>query len=136
MRVVRFCKENKIQGNAIKRLSSRYQIIEEKRNMLLKYIVKHFFNKVASSYFVATIATIAMVCAIFPGAERAVALPVSHYAVHSVLSSGYWYKIAVTGSGIYEISYNQLREWGIYRPIAGTHIWLWWSHASRDGKSR
>lgn len=84
--------------------------------MLLKYIVKHFFNKVASSYFVAMIATIAMVCAIFPGAERAVALPVSHYAAHSVLSSGYWYKIAVTGSGIYEISYNQLREWGFTDP--------------------
>lgn len=84
--------------------------------MLLKYTLKHFFCKAASPYYVAWIVTITALCAVLGGAERVVALPVSHYAEHSVLSSGYWYKISVTNSGIHEISYSRLREWGFTDP--------------------
>ena len=44
------------------------------------------------------------------------ALPTEHYAEHSVLSSGKWYKISVTQSGIHEISYSQLKNWGFSDP--------------------
>ncbi len=44
------------------------------------------------------------------------ALPVEHYAAHSVLSSGKWHKISVTESGIHQISYEQLRSWGFNDP--------------------
>ncbi|MBO7317321.1 MAG: type IX secretion system sortase PorU, partial [Bacteroidales bacterium] len=44
------------------------------------------------------------------------ALPVEHYASHSVLSTGKWYKISVTESGIHQISYSQLRSWGFSDP--------------------
>ena len=44
------------------------------------------------------------------------ALPVEHYAENSVLSSGKWYKISVTNSGIHQISYTQLKEWGFSNP--------------------
>lgn len=50
------------------------------------------------------------------GAIPSVALPLEHYASHSVLSSGQWYKISVTESGIYQISYSQLKSWGFNNP--------------------
>lgn len=50
------------------------------------------------------------------------ALPTEHYAEHSVLSSGKWYKISVTQSGIHEISYSQLKDWGFSDP-SRVHIY-------------
>lgn len=50
------------------------------------------------------------------GAIHSVALPLEHYASHSVLSTGKWYKISVTESGIYQISYSQLKSWGFNNP--------------------
>lgn len=44
------------------------------------------------------------------------ALPVEHYAAQSVLSSGKWYKVSVTQSGIHQISYSQLKDWGFSDP--------------------
>lgn len=44
------------------------------------------------------------------------ALPVEHYAPQSVLSEGKWHKISVTESGIHQITYKQLREWGFSDP--------------------
>lgn len=44
------------------------------------------------------------------------ALPTEHYAEHSVLSSGTWYKISVQQSGIHQIPYSQLRDWGFSDP--------------------
>ncbi len=44
------------------------------------------------------------------------ALPLEHYATHSMLSSGKWYKISVTESGIHQISYSQLKSWGFNNP--------------------
>lgn len=44
------------------------------------------------------------------------ALPTEHYAEHSVLSSGKWYKVSVSQSGIHEISYSQLKNWGFSDP--------------------
>ncbi len=39
-----------------------------------------------------------------------------NYAVSSVLSSGKWYKIALTGDGIYRIDYSKLVELGLSSP--------------------
>ncbi len=44
------------------------------------------------------------------------ALPVEHYAASSVLSSGRWYKISIKESGMYQISYSQLKSWGFQDP--------------------
>ncbi len=49
-------------------------------------------------------------------AGTAMALPAEHYAAHSVLASGRWYKVAVTESGIHQISYSQLKSWGFSDP--------------------
>ena len=45
-----------------------------------------------------------------------VALPPEHYATHSVLSSGKWHKVSVEQTGIYQISYSQLKSWGFKDP--------------------
>lgn len=50
------------------------------------------------------------------GFLTAKALPTEHYASHSVLSSGTWYKVSVTQTGIHQISYSQLKEWGFSDP--------------------
>lgn len=44
------------------------------------------------------------------------AYPSSHYASSSVLSEGRWVKVEVDTTGIFEISYEQLREWGFDDP--------------------
>lgn len=44
------------------------------------------------------------------------ALSVEHYADSSVLSQGTWRKISITESGIYQISYKQLKDWGFSNP--------------------
>lgn len=44
------------------------------------------------------------------------AYPNSHYASSSVLSEGRWIKIEVDTTGIFEISYEQLRQWGFDDP--------------------
>ena len=38
------------------------------------------------------------------------------YAENSVLATGDWYRIKITKSGVYRMSYDQLREMGINRP--------------------
>ena len=44
------------------------------------------------------------------------ALPSEHYAANSVLSTGKWHKVSVTESGIHQISYTQLKNWGFSDP--------------------
>ena len=44
------------------------------------------------------------------------ALPSSHFAHASKLSQGHWVKIAVTESGVYQITLDQLREMGFSTP--------------------
>jgi len=39
--------------------------------------------------------------------------PKKHYKDNSVLSSGSWYKLAVTTTGVYKITYQNLSDWGI-----------------------
>ena len=39
-----------------------------------------------------------------------------HYAASSAFSRGKWVKIKVTGEGIHQITYDQLREWGFDNP--------------------
>lgn len=40
----------------------------------------------------------------------------SHYATSSSLSEGKWVKIKATGTGIHQITYDQLRQWGFSSP--------------------
>jgi len=40
----------------------------------------------------------------------------SRYAANSVLASGNWYKIKITSTGIYKLTYNDLRSMGISNP--------------------
>ncbi len=40
----------------------------------------------------------------------------SHYAASSALSEGKWVKVKATGSGIRQITYDQLRQWGFSSP--------------------
>ncbi len=42
--------------------------------------------------------------------------PATRYTENSVLSTGDWYKIKVKESGVYRITYEQLRDWGIANP--------------------
>lgn len=44
------------------------------------------------------------------------ALSQNYYKQNSVLSSGHWVKIATDTTGIYEISYDELRNWGFADP--------------------
>ncbi|MGB8492587.1 MAG: hypothetical protein WCE64_16155, partial [Bacteroidales bacterium] len=39
-----------------------------------------------------------------------------HYSASSVLASGRWYRIAVTGDGIYRIDYSRLKHLGLENP--------------------
>jgi hypothetical protein len=52
----------------------------------------------------------------------------SFYAQNSVLSSGTWYKIRVSGDGIYKLTYDQLKQMGISDPslvqIRGYGGWM------------
>ena len=41
----------------------------------------------------------------------------NRYAESSVLSTGDWYKIQVEQSGIYKLTYEQLKEMGIKNPV-------------------
>ncbi len=44
------------------------------------------------------------------------ALPLSHFTNHSKLASGRWVKVAVTRSGVYQITVEQLRQMGFTNP--------------------
>ncbi len=44
------------------------------------------------------------------------ALVPGHYAERSQLADGYWVKVSVSQSGIHQITYNELREWGFNNP--------------------
>ncbi len=48
--------------------------------------------------------------------------PVQHYAASSVLASGNWYKVAVEKSGIYKLTYNDIKQMGIGDP-AGVRVY-------------
>lgn len=49
-------------------------------------------------------------------APEAAAYEMSHYTAISALSSGKWVKIRVDHEGLYEITYDQLRQWGFANP--------------------
>lgn len=44
------------------------------------------------------------------------ALPASAFATNSKLAQGHWVKVEVDTTGVYAISYNQLRQWGFDNP--------------------
>lgn len=49
-------------------------------------------------------------------AVSAPAYPLSYYKTESALATGHWVKITVDGEGIFQITYDQLREWGFSDP--------------------
>ncbi len=53
-------------------------------------------------------------CSLF--ASVSMALPTEYYAQQSALANGHWVKIRVDKEGIYQISYDQLRQWGFSDP--------------------
>jgi len=50
------------------------------------------------------------------GALKAAKTPKQTYTDNSVLASGLWYKVAISESGLYKITYNEIREMGIGDP--------------------
>lgn len=46
----------------------------------------------------------------------AAAYPLSYYSSESVLADGHWVRIEMDDEGIYQVSYDQLREWGFSNP--------------------
>ncbi len=46
------------------------------------------------------------------------ALDADYYASKSQLASGYWVKVSVTNSGMHQITYDELRNWGFGNPSA------------------
>ena len=53
---------------------------------------------------------------IIAGAGTAMAFPANKYATTSVLATGKWVKIAIPEDGMYQISFNELREMGFQNP--------------------
>ncbi len=51
---------------------------------------------------------------LIPG--NVLALPQNYYTKQSVLSSGNWVKIRVDREGLYQVTYDQLRQWGFSDP--------------------
>ena len=51
-----------------------------------------------------------------PSPYKSSLLEKKHYANHSVLSSGNWFRIKVNTDGIYQLSYEKMRSMGIVNP--------------------
>ena len=62
------------------------------------------------------ISRIIIACTLSLAAGTATALTSSYYAAESKLASGHWVKIIADSEGIYQISYDTLREWGFSDP--------------------
>ena len=76
-------------------------------NSMMKYL-----NRVA-------VCLILMACC---SAFTASALDASYYADASVLASGKWVKIAVKESGIYQITADDIRSWGLGNDLSQIHV--------------
>ena len=63
--------------------------------------------------FFTRLSCLACACAII---ANAYALPADRFATESKLASGHWVKIAVSETGVYQITYDQLREMGFSNP--------------------
>ena len=90
---------------------------------ILRYIIRPNEQKMKSdnttiqyTTHIAHIALTLILCLMAIYTPHTQALPLEHYATHSMLSSGKWYKISVTESGIHQISYSQLKSWGFNDP--------------------
>ena len=75
--------------------------------MRLNNNAQHYIISIRSITILLVTLLITSICT-----THTMALPIEHYASHSVLSTGKWYKISVTNSGIHQISYSQLKSWG------------------------
>ena len=85
---------------------------------MLRYIIRQnvihmkLYNTTKQYIGALILCVISMTLTVFP----AQALPTDYYATHSVLSSGKWFKISVKESGMYQITYSQLKSWGFNDP--------------------
>ena len=70
-------------------------------------------------YFVrAAVSILVMACCVIP----AYALDSTYYAQNSKLASGKWVKIAVKESGIYQITAEDIRSWGLGSDLSQIHV--------------
>ena len=70
-------------------------------------------------YFVrAAVSVLVMACCAF----SMHALDKSFYAESSKLATGKWVKIAVTASGIYQITADDIRSWGLGSDLSQIHV--------------
>lgn len=53
-------------------------------------------------------------------APEASAYSMSHFTATSAMTTGHWVKIRVDHEGLYEITYDQLRQWGFANPESVT----------------
>lgn len=61
-------------------------------------------------------AAIAVACLTVASATTAGAFNASMYPAHSKMASGKWVKIKIPHTGVFQISYDQLKEWGFPEP--------------------
>ena len=73
---------------------------------MMKYIVR------------IAVSVLVMACFTFPG----YALDKSFYADSSRLATGKWVKVAVTESGIYQITADDIRSWGLGTDLSQIHV--------------
>ena len=64
------------------------------------------------------VSLVLMACCVF----TASALDKSYYADNSVLASGKWVKIGVSESGIYQITADDIRRWGLGSDLTQIHV--------------
>ena len=70
-------------------------------------------------YFVRTaVSLLVMACCVIPS----YALDKSFYAESSKLATGKWVKISVTESGIYQITADDIRSWGLGSDLSQIHV--------------
>lgn len=70
--------------------------------------------------------------AILAGSQPAMSLSTSYYSRASVLSEGRWLKVKISDEGIYELSFDELKKWGL-NPARAT---VWGFDATRLAEHR
>ena len=96
-----------VKPRAIKRGNHRYKVIKIK---LMKKMMRYFVRMV--------VPILVMACCAF----TVNALDKSYYAETSKLASGKWVKIAVVESGIYQITADDIRSWGLGSDLSQIHV--------------
>ena len=70
-------------------------------------------------YFIRTMACLALMATV---SLTASALDKSYYAESSKLATGKWVKVRVTESGIYQITADDIHNWGLGTDLSQIHV--------------